>query len=92
MSRYTPAARGVVLGLVAVLLAARPLQHTVEVTTDGSSPTVPASSGPFEATFDARLERLPFTYTLALRGDPLDVNTMMAAARSNDAGTVITTS
>ncbi|HEY7511630.1 MAG TPA: AsmA-like C-terminal region-containing protein [Vicinamibacteria bacterium] len=35
--------------------------------------------GPFEATVDARLDRLPFTYTLALRGDPLDLASLMAA-------------
>jgi hypothetical protein len=36
--------------------------------------------GPFEATLEARLERLPFTYTLALRGEPLDLATLMAAS------------
>jgi hypothetical protein len=37
--------------------------------------------GPFEATLDAHLEKLPFTYTLALRGDPLDLSTMIAAGQ-----------
>jgi hypothetical protein len=41
--------------------------------------------GPFEATLDARLERLPFTYTLALRGDPLDLSTMIAAGEGQAA-------
>ena len=40
--------------------------------------------GPFEATLDAQLERLPFAYTLALRGHPLDLSTMMAAAAARE--------
>lgn len=34
--------------------------------------------GPFEATLDAQLEKLPFAYTLSLRGQPLDLGAMMA--------------
>jgi hypothetical protein len=35
--------------------------------------------GPFEATLDADLGRLPLRYALTLRGDPLDVAAMMGA-------------
>jgi uncharacterized protein involved in outer membrane biogenesis len=34
--------------------------------------------GPFDATLDAQLDRLPFAYTLSLRGEPLDIGSMMA--------------
>ena len=36
--------------------------------------------GPFKATWSADLRRLPFTYTLALDGVPLDLNAMARAA------------
>jgi hypothetical protein len=36
--------------------------------------------GPFEARLDAQLDRLPFAYTLALTGDPLDVGSMLATS------------
>lgn len=36
--------------------------------------------GPFEATLDAQLDRLPFAYTLSLRGEPLDIGSMIAGA------------
>jgi len=38
------------------------------------------AQGPFEATLDARLDRLPLAYTLALRGEPLDVGSMMTVS------------
>lgn len=41
--------------------------------------------GPFEATLDARLDKLPLAYTLALRGDPLDVGSMMTVSRAGAA-------
>lgn len=45
--------------------------------------------GPFEATLDAQLDRLPFAYTLSLRGEPLDIGSMMAgASRGPGAGSL----
>lgn len=43
--------------------------------------------GPFEATLDADLGRLPLTYALTLQGDPLDVSGM-TGARGFGAGTL----
>lgn len=42
--------------------------------------------GPFEATLDAQLDRLPFGYTLSLRGDPLDVGSMMTVGKGSSRG------
>ena len=38
--------------------------------------------GPFEAKLDAQLDRLPFSYTLSLHGNPLDVRAMLAGSAS----------
>jgi AsmA-like C-terminal region len=43
--------------------------------------------GPFEATLDADLRRLPLTYALTLNGDPLDM-TAITGARGFGAGTL----
>ncbi len=42
--------------------------------------------GRFEARLEARLDRLPLTYALTLRGDPLDVNAMAGAGQSGGFG------
>jgi hypothetical protein len=42
--------------------------------------------GPFEGTLDARLDRLPFAYTLSLRGDPLDMSSVLAVSGRSGRG------
>jgi hypothetical protein len=42
--------------------------------------------GRFEATLRARLDRLPLTYSLELRGNPLDLNAMAGRAASGSFG------
>ena len=42
--------------------------------------------GRFEATLRARLDRLPLTYSLELRGDPLDLNAMAGRAAAGSFG------
>jgi uncharacterized protein involved in outer membrane biogenesis len=54
-------------------LAARPLRFRTK-------------EGRFEATVEARLDRLPLTYSLDLRGDPLDLNAVAGAAGGGSLG------
>jgi hypothetical protein len=42
--------------------------------------------GPFEATLDAQLDRLPFTYTLALAGEPLDLGSLITVSARGSGG------
>jgi hypothetical protein len=42
--------------------------------------------GPFEATLDAQLDRLPFTYTLALAGEPLDLGSLITMSTGGGGG------
>jgi AsmA-like protein len=42
--------------------------------------------GPFQATLDARLDKLPLSYTLALRGEPLNVGSMMTVSSAGTPG------
>jgi hypothetical protein len=42
--------------------------------------------GPFEATLDAQIDRWPLAYTLSLRGDPLDVGSMMTVSSGSGHG------
>jgi hypothetical protein len=44
------------------------------------------NEGRFEATLTARLDRLPLTYSLDLRGDPLDLNAMAGAGAGGSLG------
>jgi hypothetical protein len=43
--------------------------------------------GPFEAALDAQLDRLPFTYTLGLAGDPLDLGSLITVSGGGSRGT-----
>lgn len=42
--------------------------------------------GPFEATLDAQLDRLPFAYTLALAGEPLDLASLITVSAGASGG------